>query len=82
MPKPDAETWPIAIIEDRYAGTYSDGLWIAFSDAYNNWDKINLGPHNDDVTACSFNYNQSWLAVGSNPQEALDKLKEKITTRC
>lgn len=70
-------TWPIAIIEDRYAGTYSDGKWIAFIEAYKNWETICEGPHNDDVTARVFDYSQNWLAVGNTPHEALCKLRDK-----
>lgn len=68
--------WPTIIIEDRYMGTYSGGLWVAFY-GYKNLDIIGDGPHADDVSARNFDYTQDWLAVGNTPQEALDNLIKK-----
>lgn len=70
--------WPIAIIQDRYMGTYSGGKWLAFTGAWNHMDEISNGAHGDDVSACAFDYDQSWLAIGDTPDEALDNLRKKL----
>ncbi len=74
----DISLWPIAIIEDRYHGTYSGGKWIAIA----NWrkdDRLNFVEdegNGGDTDASDFWYNPpSWVAVGNTPQEALAELK-------
>ena len=70
--------WPIAIIEDRYMGTYSGGKWIAIA----NWredsrlELIEDEGNGGDCEARDFWYEPpSWAAVGDTPDAALAKLK-------
>ena len=75
---PSLETYPVAIIEDRYSGTYSGGKWLAFSCA--NERIFGLACFGGDGDAMAF-----WLeppkdiGVGSTPQEALEKLLSQIS---
>ena len=72
--------YPIYIIQDRYGGSYSDGEWIAISEAYNNLEEVENGTHGNDVTARSYGYdikNKKYVAVGNTPDEALRNLQNK-----
>jgi hypothetical protein len=77
--------YPIAIIEDRYGGTYSGGAWLAIANAYKSdsivervTDCLESGPHGDDVEAAWFWANcPDWIAAGNTPDEALAALYVK-----
>lgn len=66
--------WPCVIAADRYTGTYSGALWIAFAE-----EEVPYGPLEDDVTAGKF-WSERKLPVGkgSTPDEALESLHEEI----
>jgi hypothetical protein len=74
--------YPIAIIQDRYGGSYSGGAWLAISrsdqlenGAYRVVRCLEGGPHDGDVEAREFWANPpSWIAAGATPDEAIKKL--------
>jgi hypothetical protein len=80
--KKQSQTYPIAIVEDRYTGAYSNGTWLAIAQAelpYRGQSRINFvlskGPHGDDSESAEFwAAPPDWIAVGDSPQEALDRL--------
>lgn len=74
-------TFPIAIIEDRYGGTYSHGPWLAVACADTPIDGsrsesraqfiLNEGPNGGDTDAMTFWFAPpDWIAVGHTPDEA------------
>ena len=83
---PVLTTYPIAIVEDRYHGTYSGGEWlaIAMADAVDNGAYriircLDGGPHGDDTDAMFFWQSPpGWIAAGHTPQSALDELMKKM----
>lgn len=80
--------WPIAVIEDRYEGTYSKGDWLAIANADElagfgvtrvGWISSYEGPNDDDTGARTFWANPpSWIAVGDTPDEAVAALRKKL----
>lgn len=78
-------TYPVAIIEDRYGGTYSGGAWLAIdhADKMENGSPrivrvIEGGPHGSDTEAMMFWTDPpDWIAVGDSPDEALAALAAK-----
>lgn len=80
------DLWPVAIIEDRYHGTYSGGAWIAIAEAdsaYGDRTRVswclNVGPHGDDTDAMVFWAEPPpWVAVGGTPDAARDALYAAI----
>lgn len=81
-------TYPIAIIEDRYTGTYSGGKWLAIATADTSFGGcvsrigycLDEGPHGDDCEAMDFwSDAPAWIAVGSTPDQALRALQSKAT---
>jgi hypothetical protein len=84
------ETYPIAIVQDRYTGVYSGGLWLAIACATDIVDggqtRVDFcftsddGPYGSDMEAGSFWVAPpSWIAVGSTPEEALANLRNSQT---
>lgn len=79
---PLQKVWPVAILEDRYQGTYSHGAWIAVAHADQHGDVLAMvaagdGPWGDDFEAADFwwtDKQRPWLAVGATPDEALAAL--------
>lgn len=77
-----SDLFPISIIEDRYGGCYAGGAWLAIAGAdhlengaYRVVRCLEDGPHGDDVDAKLFWTNPPpWIAVGSTPAEALERL--------
>lgn len=70
------DLYPITIIEDRYTGTYSGGLFTA-------WNRyaceLPEGPAADDVTCMKFWLdNTEPVGVGNTPEAALADLEHKI----
>jgi len=81
-------TYPIAIIQDRYTGAYSRGLWLAIASADTPFGGyvsrsgycLDEGPHGDDCEAMDFWIAPPpWIAVGNTPDEALRALQSKAT---
>ena len=82
--------YPIALIEDRYDGAYnSGGLWIAIAEADEFVDGTNTraqyilmdhhGPFSGDLSAQKFwTKPPAWIAVGSNPGQAIENLQKRI----
>jgi hypothetical protein len=81
--------YPIAIIQDRYSGVYSEGIWLAVAQAdllHEGRSRADFvlsdGPHGDDADAAEFWATPpDWIAVGNTPQEALDRLLQKVGDR-
>ena len=82
------DAYPIAIVQDRYSGVYSEGTWLAVAQAdlpHEGRSRADFvlsdGPHGDDGVAAEFWVDPPrWIAVGNSPQEALDRLLERIGT--
>ncbi len=74
--------YPIAVVEDRYQGTYSQGRWLAVSQADTPVGRINRagwllenGPFGGDVEAMEFwGAPPAWIAVGDTPGQAIARL--------
>lgn len=78
--------FPVAIVTDRYHGTYSGGLWWAVALADAPFDEIELeptrlahclddGPNGTDHEALAFWAKRPrWIAVGNTPTEAMEAL--------
>jgi len=77
--------YPVVIVEDRYAGVYSGGRWLAVANA----DKPAGGmsriafvmshdgdaPGSDDGGAMAYwGEPDEWIATGADPNEALQNL--------
>jgi hypothetical protein len=86
------KTWafPIAIVEDRYGGTYSGGKWIAIARAadpetggavlrlLNSAPDEEPSPWGGDDDALNYWDNPpNWVAVGGTPEEAIAALRTK-----
>lgn len=85
--------YPIAIIEDRYDGSYSGGSWLAIANS--DMDEtfvyegnfvmttrvllmLQDGPHGDDPTVRAFwDSPPRWIAAGKTPDAALRNLLQK-----
>lgn len=84
-----ADTHPIAIVEDRYGGTYSGGAWIAIARADSPCSLVvdalttragyivtHSDAFGDDASAMGFWADPpEWVAAGDTPQEAVANLK-------
>ena len=75
-----------AIIQDRYSGAYSGGLWLAVAgaDALTGHGQMRAlyvlidGPRGDDCDAMMFwQQPPEWIAVGVMPDDALRALRAK-----
>lgn len=86
-----ADLYPIAIIEDRYAGVYSGGKWLAIAEHDDilpaglggasitrlAWISVG-GPGGSDPEAREFWANPpAWIAAANTPDEALKALLDK-----
>lgn len=77
------DTFPIAIVQDRYTGAYSGGRWLAIASATDTVDETRVdfclgsdhGPSGSDVAGSFWVTPPSWIAVGSTPEEALANLR-------
>ncbi len=80
------DAYPIAIVQDRYTGVYSNGTWLAIAHAREQHEGrsraafvLSDGPHGDDRVPAEFWADPPpWIAVGNSPQEALDRLLQGI----
>lgn len=82
------DLYPVAIIQDRYSGTYSGGCWLAIANARESYDDtmtraswcLRDGLHGDDITAVLFwEQPPCWLAAGATPGDAIAKLAGKAS---
>jgi hypothetical protein len=81
-------SWPVAILADRYQGTYSGGEWLAVANAdILIGDELRVawllsnGPGDDDLRASDFWFEAKafdWIAVGDTPEAALRALDDKF----
>jgi len=84
-------TYPVAVIEDRYSGTYSGGRWLAIAgaDAFENGltriarcVESGPGPSGDDGEAMDFwNEAPDWIAVGDTADAAIDNLRKRVLSQ-
>lgn len=74
---------PIVIIEDRYGGTYSGGLWVAVASAETQYEgttrlqfAMEDGVGGDDASAMEFweHTKPNWAAAGNTPSAAIENL--------
>nr|WP_299911297.1 hypothetical protein [Sphingomonas bacterium] len=80
-----SDLYPVAVIQDRYRGTYSNGEWLAICHAGEDEDGtsrigwlLKLGPGDDDIEAADFwSSPPSWIAVGPTPDQAVANLIAK-----
>jgi len=76
------EIYPLTITLDRYGGTYSKGLYLAWNLYV--WE-IPKAPFLDDVTCMNYwrsNENRKEaVGLGDTPESAVKDLEEKLT-RC
>lgn len=78
--------YPTALLQDRYGGTYSGGLWIAVAEGDRHGEVLRdfisrSGGWGDDRDAADFWWSgedRPWLAVGDTPEEALANLRLKL----
>ena len=70
------EIYPLTIINDRYTGTYSGGIFTAWNMDYY---EIPTDPDEDDVT-CMLFWAKTDIIVGrgDTPQEAVDDLTRRL----
>lgn len=69
------EMYPLTIIKDRYNGTYSGGMYLAFNLEY---DEIPLDVSGSDMNCANFwKYTKLIVGKGANIKQAYDDLKEK-----
>lgn len=69
--------WPIAIVQDRYMGTYTGGQWIAIAraDVVPHFEETVWGDDSQCMEWAIWNVkDQKTAGVGNTPQEALDDL--------
>ena len=82
-----SKLYPIAVVQDRYRGTYSGGAWLAIANASDLVDGTvtraqfclvaDDGPSDSDVEAARFWRNPpDWIAVGQTPEEAIEALQK------
>ncbi|MCA7953857.1 hypothetical protein LGM43_26670 [Burkholderia seminalis] len=83
------EMSPVALVEDRYRGSYSGGNWIAIAVHFEKYlpgfDRLHFvlhhddGPFSDDPDARNFWGNiapgLNWIAVGASPDQAIANLR-------
>ena len=80
-----SDLYPVAVIQDRYQGTYSNGEWLAICHAGGNEDGVSriswlleFGPGAGDIEAADFWPSPpSWIAVGPTPDQAVANLIAK-----
>ena len=69
--------YPLAIIKDRYDGTYSGGEYLAFNAEY-----IPAGVNGDDVECANFwNNTEMIVGRGSTPNEAVNDLNKRMEAK-
>jgi hypothetical protein len=87
MSSPPECLYPVALLQDRYSGTYSEGAWLAVANADRpagyqgacrmTWIMGDEGPSGCDVTASTFwRKPPGWIGVGASPDAAIAALAE------
>jgi hypothetical protein len=81
-------TYPIAVVEDRYSGTYSGGRWLAIAgaDAFENGltrvafcVEDGPGPSGQDGDARDFwSEPPHWIAAGDTADAAIENLRKRV----
>lgn len=69
--------WPIAIVQDRYMGTYTGGQWVAIpqADRAESFEETVWGDDGECVEWATLHIdNHRTVGVGNTPQEALEDL--------
>ena len=87
MPRDDLAEYPIAVLQDRYGGTYAGGQWLAVAQADLPAGEdftsrvqfcLDSGPHGGDMEAMQFWIEPpGWIASGYTPDAAIGALKAK-----
>ncbi len=76
--------FPVAIVQDRYQGVYSNGDWLAIANADErqgemaraSWVLI-FGPHGGDLEAGAFWATPpDWIRAGKSPDDAIANLMQ------
>lgn len=74
----EISSYPITIIKDRYNGTYSGGLWLAFNMTVEDLYEKSEGAFDDeDVVCMNFWHNEAQkfiIGKGKTPDEAIVNL--------
>jgi len=82
--------FPVSIIQDRYFGLYSGGLWFAIAMSDAPWGPIDPepsraqfcldeGPNGTDEEAQAFwRSKPNWIEAADTPDEALAKLRSYL----
>lgn len=83
MKTPRWDLFPVAILNDRYQGTYSGGEWVAVAGAYpTRIERLyDLEAFAGDIECEEFWKSGRvplWVAVGATPEAALAALEAKI----
>jgi hypothetical protein len=77
--------YPVAVIQDRYQGVYSDGAWLAIADADEphsemaraSW-ALTCGPGGGGIEACRFwGSPPDWIGAGATCEGAIAQLLER-----
>jgi hypothetical protein len=81
------DEYPVAVIQDRYSGSYSGGAWLAIARCDETIGRLGPsrivfclteGPHGGDGDAMAFwSEPAPWIAVGNTPDEALAALRKR-----
>lgn len=85
---PSHQSYPAALLQDRYGGGYSGSAWLALACADDDIDgmprilwAMSEGPGGDDLEAAGFwQEPPPWIAVGATPDQALAHLIGKATS--
>ncbi|AOK61996.1 hypothetical protein WM29_22985 [Burkholderia ubonensis] len=91
IPGLDMRLSRLALLEDRYLGSYSRGVWLAIADRDEEYlpgiTRLQFvldhddGPFSDDPDAQAFWRDTApslaWLAVGGSPEEAIANLRTR-----
>lgn len=95
MPQTPDTFYPVAVIEDRYSGSYAGAPWIAIGQSdkrehdepgrryINRIEWVLDGAHGSDTDAMDFwGSPPEWVAVGNSPEEAIKNLISGIRPKC
>lgn len=78
--------YPVAVVQDRYRGTYSGGEWLGVAAADATHEHLRRvsrvlahGPHGCDMEAGDFWADPPrWIAAGATPELAIDALLARV----
>ena len=69
--------YPTTIISDRYGGTYSGALWLAFPHDY--WDMPEEVDGGDMECYCFWQDYDGIVGKGATPEDAFNDLRKKMS---